>query len=109
MLLKGGHLRDAAVDVLAGPEGVHELSAPRVDTTCTHGTGCSLSSAVTALRLRRDGWVPAVREAKEWLTGAIAAGAALGVGSGHGPVHHFHRMWPADPGDPVRTAADRCR
>ena len=95
VLLKGGHLRGPAVDVLAGPEGVHELTSPRLDVTCTHGTGCSLSSAVTALQLEHVDWVRAAQEAKEWLTGAIAAGETLGVGSGHGPVHHFHRLWAA--------------
>jgi hydroxymethylpyrimidine/phosphomethylpyrimidine kinase len=94
VLLKGGHLRGPAVDVLAGPEGVHELTSPRLNVTCTHGTGCSLSSAMTALRLGHRDWVRTAREAKEWLTGAIAAGETLGVGSGHGPVHHFHGLWP---------------
>ena len=93
VLVKGGHLASDAVDVLAGPEGVHELAARRIETTSTHGTGCSLSSACAALRLRRGDWVKAVTEAKEWLTGAIAAGESLGVGRGHGPVHHFHRNW----------------
>jgi hydroxymethylpyrimidine/phosphomethylpyrimidine kinase len=49
---------------------------------------------MTALRLGHRDWVRTAREAKEWLTGAIAAGETLGVGSGHGPVHHFHGLWP---------------
>jgi hydroxymethylpyrimidine/phosphomethylpyrimidine kinase len=93
VLLKGGHLAGEAVDVLAGPEGVHELAVPRVVTRNTHGTGCALSSAVAALRIQRPGWVEAVADAKAWLTAAISGADALGVGTGHGPVHHFHRYW----------------
>ncbi|ADG74534.1 phosphomethylpyrimidine kinase [Cellulomonas flavigena DSM 20109] len=91
VLLKGGHLDgDASPDAVVDATTVTELDAPRVATTSTHGTGCSLSAAVAALRPRRPDWVTAVREAKEWLTGAIAAGEALAVGSGRGPVDHLH-------------------
>lgn len=95
VLLKGGHLGDEqdAVDVYAGPEGEQVLAAPRIRTTSTHGTGCTLSSAITALRPQRGTWVESVTEAKQWLTGAIAAAGALDVGHGHGPVHHFYRVW----------------
>jgi hydroxymethylpyrimidine/phosphomethylpyrimidine kinase len=94
VLLKGGHLDGAAaVDVLAGPDGVLELVAPRIATVNTHGTGCTLSSAVAALRPQRPGWAQAVGDAKAWLTRAIEAAGALGVGAGHGPVHHFHDTW----------------
>jgi hydroxymethylpyrimidine/phosphomethylpyrimidine kinase len=108
VLVKGGHLVNGpgtasggqilpvdtlAVDVLAGPDGVHELTAPRIATTNTHGTGCTLSSAIAALRPRRDSWLEAVSEAKTWLTGALAAADTLEIGSGHGPVHHFHALW----------------
>lgn len=96
VLLKGGHLSagSASVDVYAGPEGVHELSARRVATRNTHGTGCALSSAIAALRAQRPGWVDAVTEAKVWLTGALAAADTLDVGHGRGPAHHFHQTWP---------------
>jgi hydroxymethylpyrimidine/phosphomethylpyrimidine kinase len=96
VLVKGGHLTgdDRAVDVLAGPEGVELLTAPRVPTRNTHGTGCSLSSAIAALRPRSADWPSAVRAAKAWLTGAIAAADELAVGTGSGPVHHFYRVWP---------------
>jgi hydroxymethylpyrimidine/phosphomethylpyrimidine kinase len=93
VLLKGGHLAGDPVDVLAGPDGVLELPAARVTTANTHGTGCSLSSAVAALRPQRPGWAEAVGDAKRWLTAAIAASGELDVGSGHGPVHHFHATW----------------
>ena len=105
VLLKGGHRRPSkgpgsrpaeatASDVLVGPEGVHWLHAPWVDTANTHGTGCSLSSALAALRPQRDSWPAAARDAKDWLTGALAAADELEVGHGHGPVHHFHATWP---------------
>ncbi|WP_444662077.1 bifunctional hydroxymethylpyrimidine kinase/phosphomethylpyrimidine kinase [Cellulomonas sp. CW35] len=92
VLLKGGHLGGpTSPDALVGPDGaVVEVAAQRVASTSTHGTGCSLSAAVAALRPARDGWPEAVREAKQWLTGAIAAGARLEVGAGHGPVDHLH-------------------
>lgn len=96
VLLKGGHLprETDAVDVLAGPGGVvHTLTAPRVETRNTHGTGCSLSSAIAALRARREDWVDAVAEAKEWLTGALLASRDWRIGGGTGPVHHFHALW----------------
>lgn len=94
VLLKGGHLPGAdAVDVLVGPEGEQVLRTPWVDTANTHGTGCTLSSAVAALRPQHQSWPDAVRAAKEWLHGAIRAGADLHVGSGHGPVHHLYALW----------------
>ncbi len=94
VLLKGGHLTGAdAVDVYAGPEGERRFSAPRVSTRNTHGTGCTLSSALAALRPQRDSWPAAVGAAKDYLTGAIAAGGELRVGHGNGPVHHLSRLW----------------
>ncbi|GAA4975621.1 hydroxymethylpyrimidine/phosphomethylpyrimidine kinase [Nonomuraea thailandensis] len=94
VLLKGGHLDgDTCVDVLATPEGTIELAAPRVDTKNTHGTGCTLSSAIAALRPRHDDWAGAVRAAKAYLTEALRAADSLHVGHGHGPVHHFHAIW----------------
>lgn len=103
VLLKGGHLTDAAnaVDVYCGPEGEHELVGERIATPHTHGTGCTLSSAITALRPQRRSWLEAASEAKSYLTAAIAAADVLRVGRGHGPVHHFHHQWlhPASRGD----------
>ena len=95
VLLKGGHRagQGLASDVLVGPEAVQWLHAPWVDTANTHGTGCSLSSALAALRPQRDSWAEAARDAKAWLTGALAAADTLDVGRGHGPVHHFHAVW----------------
>jgi len=98
VLLKGGHLAaaDVSVDVYAGPEGVLELAGPRVVTRNTHGTGCSLSSALAALRPVAPDWPTTARRAKNWLTGALAAADQLDVGTGHGPVHHFFEWWGDD-------------
>lgn len=94
VLVKGGHLRGEAVDLLVDDDGQHELAATRVETSNTHGTGCSLSSAIAALAPRTDDWVDAVHEAKSWLTLALQHSDRLEVGRGHGPVHHFHALWP---------------
>lgn len=95
VLLKGGHLPGGAerVDVLAGPDGTERLHAPHVDTPNTHGTGCTLSSALAALRPRRGSWAQAARDAKAWVTDALVASDRLEVGRGAGPVHHFHAVW----------------
>jgi hydroxymethylpyrimidine/phosphomethylpyrimidine kinase len=104
VLLKGGHLGGAeSVDVLVTATGVVKTRRPRIDTTATHGTGCALSSAIAALaartRLAAPGaapdWAPLVQGARDYLHSALVAGEALGVGGGHGPVHHFAGWWPA--------------
>jgi hydroxymethylpyrimidine/phosphomethylpyrimidine kinase len=97
VLLKGGHLPgDEALDLLFDGDRMYELAAPRIDTKNTHGTGCTLSSAIAALLPQRPDVAAAVRDAKQYLTRAIAAADRLDVGSGHGPVHHFHALWRAD-------------
>lgn len=90
VVVKGGHdPGDESVDVLHGPGVREELSAPRADNRHTHGTGCTLASA-TASYLARGNDVPtAVRKAKEYVTGAVHAGFALGAGIG--PVDHAWR------------------
>ncbi|MHB1475009.1 MAG: bifunctional hydroxymethylpyrimidine kinase/phosphomethylpyrimidine kinase [Dermatophilaceae bacterium] len=95
VLIKGGHLDDGpeAVDLLLDVDGETLLRAPRVDTVNTHGTGCTLSSALAALRPQRDSWLEAALDAKSWLTAALAAADVLQIGHGHGPVHHFHEIW----------------
>lgn len=95
VLAKGGHLEgqdcpDALVDA-AGV--VLALEGARIATTNTHGTGCSLSSALATLHARTGDWPAALRGAKAWLTTAIATADELDVGSGHGPVNHFSRLW----------------
>lgn len=98
VLLKGGHLPGSVVvDLLFDGDRMIEMESPRIDTKNTHGTGCSLSSAIAALLPQRAGdWrgvEAAVRDAREWLRRAIIASGQLAVGKGHGPVHHFHRWW----------------
>ncbi|GAB3699382.1 bifunctional hydroxymethylpyrimidine kinase/phosphomethylpyrimidine kinase [Saccharopolyspora tripterygii] len=94
VLLKGGHLRgESSVDLLHGDGLAEFLSSERVDTTNDHGTGCTLSAAIAALRPQRAGWLEAVGEAKRYLTEALRASQRLDVGHGHGPVHHFHQWW----------------
>ncbi|MFF1836540.1 bifunctional hydroxymethylpyrimidine kinase/phosphomethylpyrimidine kinase [Streptomyces sp. NPDC058231] len=86
VLVKGGHLPGEAVDLLTDGDEEHWLRAPRHDNRHTHGTGCTLASAI-AVGLAQGRPVPdAVRRAKEYITGAIAAGFALGAGIG--PVDH---------------------
>jgi hydroxymethylpyrimidine/phosphomethylpyrimidine kinase len=93
VLLKGGHLIGGdSTDLLFDGQVVTEFAGPRIDTRNTHGTGCTLSSAIAALLPRHD-MIEAVRQAKAYLTGAIAASHRLTVGGGHGPVHHFHALW----------------
>lgn len=99
VLLKGGHgTGSESVDVWADLTGTAEFSAPRIDTQNTHGTGCSLSSAIAALRPVREDWTSAIRDAKDWLTGALASPQQLDIGSGHGPINHFHNLWPPNVG-----------
>lgn len=97
VLAKGGHLNGPdSPDALVGPEGVlAELPGARIATRNTHGTGCSLSSAIATLRGRGEDWAGAVRGAKVWLAGAIAAADSLEVGRGSGPVSHFAALWDA--------------
>jgi hydroxymethylpyrimidine/phosphomethylpyrimidine kinase len=96
VLLKGGHLPGEGVtDFLHNGDRMIELSAPRIATRNTHGTGCTLSAALAAL-LSRNADVPtAARAAKAYLTDALRYADELAVGEGHGPVHHFHALWAA--------------
>lgn len=93
VLLKGGHLKDkSATDIFCDRHNLIELETPRLATRNDHGTGCTISAAIAAL-LPVIPLEEAVRRAKQYLTGAIAASSALEVGHGHGPVHHFYELW----------------
>ncbi|WP_305764374.1 bifunctional hydroxymethylpyrimidine kinase/phosphomethylpyrimidine kinase [Blastococcus tunisiensis] len=98
-LVKGGHLGGTeSVDVLVTAAGATVTRRPRLATTATHGTGCTLSSALAALATRDDGpadWPRLVEGARDYLQRALAGGAELSIGSGSGPVHHFAGIWPA--------------
>ena len=126
VLLKGGHLDGAdCPDALVDAEGVVvRVDGRRIAATNTHGTGCSLSSAMATLRAAGLTWPDALDRAKTWLAEAIVAGAALDVGRGNGPIDHQHRQradaaasdrvtmpfsrvaWEASAG--VRAAVDEC-
>lgn len=94
VLMKGGHATgDTCTDLLVTTDDTQSLSAPRIATRNTHGTGCSYSSAIAAQLARGLPLATAVQEAHGWLQGAIARADELDVGQGHGPVHHFHRLW----------------
>ena len=93
VLIKGGHGEGAeSVDFLVMNDSVVRLAASRVATKNTHGTGCTLSSAVAAGLAKGESLEAAVRAAKSYVSAAIAAADRLGVGHGHGPVHHFHKF-----------------
>jgi hydroxymethylpyrimidine/phosphomethylpyrimidine kinase len=94
VLMKGGHgTGEVCVDLLVAGEGITRLTAPRRATRNTHGTGCTLSAAIAAGLAKGLLLEEAVTRAHDYLQGAIAAADDLGVGSGHGPVHHFHEVW----------------
>lgn len=94
VLIKGGHGSGAeSVDLLIEPNSFARLAAVRIDTSNTHGTGCTLSSAIAAGLAKGLDLAQAVREAKAYVTAAISTASLLKIGSGHGPVHHFHRWW----------------
>jgi hydroxymethylpyrimidine/phosphomethylpyrimidine kinase len=94
VLIKGGHGEGAeSVDILIQKDSVARLAAGRVATANTHGTGCTLSSAIAAGLAKGMDLAEAVREAKAYVTAAIEASDRLSIGKGHGPVHHFHGWW----------------
>jgi hydroxymethylpyrimidine/phosphomethylpyrimidine kinase len=93
VLIKGGHGQGReSIDYLFSGDNVIALPAPRIPTANTHGTGCSLSSAIAAGLAKGETLETAVRGAKTWISAAIEAADSLGVGKGHGPIHHFHRF-----------------
>jgi hydroxymethylpyrimidine/phosphomethylpyrimidine kinase len=94
VLIKGGHGQGSeSIDYLVTGSDVVVLAAPRIATKNTHGTGCSLSSAIAAGLAKGEEMETAVRHAKAWVSAAIAAADRLGVGHGHGPIHHFHGFY----------------
>lgn len=94
VLVKGGHgTGPESADLLLSESGKHWFHAPRIDTLNTHGTGCTLSSAIAAGLARGLSLESAIDEAKRYITEAIDAADRLQIGRGHGPVHHFYRWW----------------
>jgi hydroxymethylpyrimidine/phosphomethylpyrimidine kinase len=95
VLIKGGHAEgDESVDHLVVADGtLRRFAAPRVVSTNSHGTGCTLSAAVAAGLAGKLELAEAVARAKTYVTAAIRAADSVSVGEGHGPVHHFHALW----------------
>ena len=97
VVIKGGHREgDTVTDVLFDGEAFHDFSGPRIETTSTHGTGCTFASAIATFLARGEPVPAAVGHAKEYLTEALRR--AYPVGGGHGPVNHFWAQWDNDPG-----------
>ncbi|XZG71150.1 bifunctional hydroxymethylpyrimidine kinase/phosphomethylpyrimidine kinase [Chitinibacteraceae bacterium HSL-7] len=97
VLMKGGHLAacDESPDWLITHDGETRFVQQRIATRHTHGTGCTLSAALAALRPQHAGWADTIHATRAYLQGAIAAADGLEVGHGIGPVHHFHQWWAA--------------
>lgn len=95
VLMKGGHAEgDICTDLLIRRDKpTVRIEAPRIFTPNTHGTGCTLSSAIAAGLAKNLSLETALGEAHAYLQGAIRAANSLQVGRGHGPVHHFHALW----------------
>jgi hydroxymethylpyrimidine/phosphomethylpyrimidine kinase len=91
VVIKGGHRRGPAIDLFFDGKKMHLLRSPRMRTRHTHGTGCTFSAAIAAYLARGETVEKAVSWAKRYISAAIRYGFA--VGSGHSPVHHFHRFW----------------
>ena len=97
VLIKGGHGGGPeSIDLLVEPNAVARFVAQRIDTQNTHGTGCTLSSAIAAGLAKGLDLSEAVRQAKAYVTAAIVASNRLAIGHDHGPVHHFHHWWNGD-------------
>ena len=91
VLLKGGHLDgDTVHDILATAGGLREWQSPRIDSRHTHGTGCTLASAIAAGLAQGLGIEAAVERARDYVQRAIAS--APGIGHGHGPLDHAHPL-----------------
>ena len=94
VLVKGGHGDGAqSVDFLAEPKRCTRFAADRIAARNTHGTGCTLSSAIAAGLAKGLDLAEAVRTGKDFVTAALAAADKIKIGSGPGPVHHFHAIW----------------
>ena len=96
VMMKGGHLEDELLsDVFYNAESdeVITIVSGRIDTKNTHGTGCTYSSAIAAYLAHGLTLNEAIRDAKEYINGAIFAGSQYSIGKGHGPVHHFFNFW----------------
>jgi len=98
VLLKGGHFegKESPDCLVSKSDTLNWLEAKRIDTPNTHGTGCTLSSAITAYLASGKDLYTAVTKAKKYISAAIEAGRDYRTGKGHGPVLHFYRWWNLD-------------
>jgi len=106
VLVKGGHLGDSqSPDAIVDRSGVvSQVDGSRIETPNTHGTGCSLSSALATNFARFGSWERALEVSKSWLSDSIRGADELDVGEGRGPVHHFRALWRAGPDLTVEVA-----
>ena len=95
-MVKGGHLTgtDLSTDLFYDGKRFEELSESRLDTRNTHGTGCTFASAIAARLALGDEMLDAVRAAKRYVSGILAASAGLQIGHGHGPMNHMGLLLP---------------
>jgi hydroxymethylpyrimidine/phosphomethylpyrimidine kinase len=94
VLIKGGHgSGPESVDLLVEADACTRFAAPRIETRNSHGTGCTLSSAIAAGLAKGLSLSDAVGEAKSYISGAIDAAERLEIGAGRGPLHHFSKWW----------------
>jgi len=94
VLIKGGHRSGPeSVDLLVEGSARTRLAAPRIASRNSHGTGCTLASAIAAGLAKNLSLADAVREAKDYVSAALKAADRLEIGSGSRPVHHFHKWW----------------
>jgi hydroxymethylpyrimidine/phosphomethylpyrimidine kinase len=92
VIVKGGHMSGAPIDIVWDGTTVSYFETPRVETQATHGTGCTYSAAIAAYIAKGYRVQDAIEQAKQYLYGALMS--AYDVGAGHSPVHHFHQLWP---------------
>jgi hydroxymethylpyrimidine/phosphomethylpyrimidine kinase len=94
VLLKGGHLQgNECIDIYYDGKQFFDYVTPRIETQNTHGTGCALSSAITAQLAKGETLIDAIAKAKTYVTEALKQADKLNVGGGNGPVNHFYAFW----------------
>ena len=104
-VVKGGHFEGPATDILYDGREFRAFTAQRIDTTSTHGTGCTFASAIAAGLAHDRSVRDSVAQAKRYVTAAIKA--AFPVGGGHGPINHFHQLWEQPQGAQVAHDAHK--
>ena len=94
VLLKGGHMQgDVLHDLYYDGSDIISMTSPRINTKNTHGTGCSMSSAIASFVAKGNDIKTSVQNAKNYIAGAVARSDELDIGSGSGPINHFYKVW----------------